>query len=77
MKRIHTIITDFAAILGLKNTEKTQCCSNSRKFCQNMTITDYYWTKITYIITNSNKNKIMTNFNVPTKKKFLKTIKLF
>jgi hypothetical protein len=33
MKRIHTIITDFAAILGLKNTEKrTINCSNSKNF---------------------------------------------
>jgi hypothetical protein len=42
MKRIHTIITDFAAILGLKNTEKTPQLIAVENFCQNMTITDYY-----------------------------------
>jgi hypothetical protein len=44
MKRIHTIITDFAAILGLKNTEKTPqlIAVTQENFCQNMTITDYY-----------------------------------
>jgi hypothetical protein len=46
MKRIHTIITDFAAILGLKNTEKTPLIAVTQEnFCQNMTITDYYCRK--------------------------------
>jgi hypothetical protein len=80
MKRIHTIITDFAAILGLKTHKKTPqlIAVTQENFCQNMTITDLLRRKqLIHIIINSKKNKIMTNFNVPTKKKFLKTIKLF
>jgi hypothetical protein len=49
MKRIHTIITDFAAILGLKNRNAQLIAVTQEKFCQNMTITDYYCDETLFI----------------------------
>jgi hypothetical protein len=44
MKTIQTIITDFAAILGLNTIKETPqlIAVTQENFCQSMAITDYY-----------------------------------